>query len=64
MDKEKAKLIFEKIKEIKEIVETEPNNEYCNLFFLGDYMGFNNDPEKKENYYSFSLHNGKIERLR
>lgn len=59
MDNEKAKLIFDKMKEIKEIVKTEPNNTYFTIHFRGDYMSFNNDP-KKANFYDFDLIDGKI----
>lgn len=59
MDNKKAKLIFDKMQEIKEIVKTEPNNYYFTIHFRGDYMSFNNDP-KEVNFYNFDLINGKI----
>lgn len=59
MDKEKARLIFDKMEEIRKIIETEPNNTYFSAYFNGDYMSFINDPEM-ENSYGFSLIDGEI----
>ena len=63
MDKEKAKLIFDKMEEIKEIVKTEPNNTYFTMAFDKNFMTFNNDPEN-DNFYSFCSIDGEIERIR
>ena len=63
MDKEKAKLIFDKMEEIKKIFDTEPNNTYFVMVFGKDYMNFNNEPET-DNFYAFSSIYGEIKRLR
>ena len=66
MDKEKAKLIFEKFNEILEIVDSEENQKggYFTISRMNNENSFfNNDPNKKD-YYSFNLSNGEIERFR
>ena len=66
MDKEKAKLIFDKFNEILEIVDNEENQKggYFTIARMDSgFSFFNNDPNEK-GYYSFNRLNGEIERFR
>ena len=60
MDKEKAKLIFEKFNEILDIADVD---DYFTITKCNGLLSFNNNPESEE-YYSFGLVDGEVERFR